>query len=201
MIARVLGAAVLAIALGGSELCAQRPFRSGFWLENGVGTGTIRVGCGTCEEPLAGYGQSSYLRAGGTVSPRVVLGIELFALLDDAFPVPDSDSTLMVENVSIAPVVLWYPWESGLFFKWGVGLAHGEILVTGEDGEPLTLASGTGSGITFGVGLDTPIFSWLSITTNFGVYYTALGDVSVPGLYIDDVITTMYNANFAITIR
>lgn len=191
---------MLAVA-GPAPASAQRPYRSGFWFENGVGTGTIRIGCTTCAEPTVVYGQSSYVRAGGTLSRRVAIGIEVFTLLDKTFGIAAGDSSLQVENVSLGPVVLWYPWKGGLFLKGGLGVAHGEVFVADTAGHTTTLASGTGSGVTFGAGFDIPVFKWLSITANFGIYYTALGDVTVEGTYIDDVITSMYNANFAFTIR
>jgi hypothetical protein len=182
-------------------VAAQRPFRSGFWVENGVGTGTIRIGCSTCAEPTVVYGQSSYLRGGASLSSRVLLGIEVFALLDERFGLAEGDSSLTIENVIVGPVVLWYPWRGGLFLKGGFGLAHGEVLIREAGANAAPLATGTGSGVMFGAGFDVPIFKWLSVTANFGIYYTALGDVRVQGTYIDDVITSMYNANFAITIR
>ncbi len=193
----------LLAAMPAHDITAQRPYRSGFWLENGVGTGTIRIGCTSCAEPTVVYGQSSYLRGGGSLSSRVLLGFEVFALLDDHFGIAQGDSSLTVENVSLGPVVLWYPWRSGLFFKGGFGLAHAEVTLGATDPktQPVSLASGTGSGVTFGVGFDVPVFKWLAITANLGIYYTALGDVTVRGSLVDDVITSMYNANFAITIR
>jgi hypothetical protein len=30
--------------------------------------------------------------------------------------------------------------------------------------------------VTFGAGFDIPVFKWLAVTANFGVYYTALGE-------------------------
>lgn len=198
---------VLVLALGilgggpAGDLAAQRPLRRGFWLEAGAGTGTVRIGCGTCAEPLVAYGESSYLRGGGALSARVLWGIEVFALLDKTFGVADADSTLTIENVSIAPIVLWYPWRGGVFLKGGVGFARGEVAVPGPNDDPILVASGNGSGVTFGVGFDVPLFSWLSVTANLGVYYSALGDVTVDGVTVDDVIASMYNANFAITIR
>lgn len=184
-----------------APIAAQQPYRHRFWMEMGVGTGTIRLGCATCTEPVSAYGESSYLRVGGSLSPRVVWGLELFSLLDPAFGLTASDSTVGLESVSISPVVLWYPWQGGLFVKAGVGVAHGEVLGTDSAGTTTTLTSGTGSGLTFGIGFDTPIFSWISITANLGIYFGALGDVTIQGAPFDDAVTSMYNANFAITIR
>lgn len=193
--------ALIVLCVPTGALDAQGPYRKGFWIENGVGTGTIRIGCATCTEPTVVYGQSSYLRGGVSLSSRVLLGLEVFALLDDKFGVAAGDSSLTIENVIFGPVVLWYPWRGGLFLKGGVGLAHGEILISELGASAAPLATGTGSGVMFGAGFDVPIFKWLSVTANFGIYYTALGDITVQGSLIDDLITSMYNANFAITIR
>ena len=46
-----------------------------------------------------------------------------------------------------------------------------------------------------------PIRKWLSITANIGIYYTAIGDITVQGTRYEDIIATMYNANFALTFR
>ena len=53
----------------------------------------------------------------------------------------------------------------------------------------------------FGIGLDVPVHRWFAVTANFGVYYSAAGDVRLVGNHVDDVITTVYQANFAITLR
>ena len=190
-------AAGMAFPLAGQE----RPYRSGFWLENGVGTGTVRIGCSTCEDVTSAYGQSSYLRLGGSLSRRALLGFEVFSLLDDQFSVAGGDSSIVAENVAISLIVMWYPWTSGVFFKGGAGLAVSEYVVTAPGGGESAITSGVGSGVTFGAGFDVPIRNWLSVTANLGVYFTALGDLTVQGVLIDDVIATLYNANFAITIR
>jgi hypothetical protein len=195
-VAGLLAAAAPAPAAG-----QERPYRSGFWVENGVGTGTVRIGCATCEDVTSAYGESSYLRLGGSLSRRALLGAEVFTLLDDRFSVADGDSSIVAENVAISLIVMWYPWSSGVFFKGGAGLAVAEYSVTAPGGGESVATSGVGSGVTFGAGFDVPIFKWLSITANLGIYFTALGDLTVQGVVIDDVIASLFNANFAFTIR
>ncbi len=194
--------ALLGALVGLCALPAQgQPTRKNFWAESGAGTGGLWVGCAGCEAPLVAYGESSYLRAGGAFSRRVLWGVEAFTLLNKTFEAAEEGSVLRVESVSVAPIVLWYPWENGVFFKGGVGLSRSEVRLPGEgDAAPL-LASGTGSGMTFGAGFDVPIVSWLALTVNVGAYFGAIGDLSVEQMYVDDVITTMYNANFALTLR
>jgi hypothetical protein len=191
----------LGLCVVAAPLTAQRQSRSGLWLESGGGTGTIRVGCATCAEPISLYGESAYLRIGGTLSRKVLLGLEIFTLTDRTFRLSDGDSTIVVENAVIAPVVLWYPWAGGTFVKMGVGFARSDIAAPLLEGSPAIISNGIGSGVTFGAGFDIPLRKWLALTVNVGVYYSALGDVIVNANPVDDVITTMYNANFAITIR
>lgn len=179
----------------------EQPVRQGWWAEIGAGTGGVWVGCATCEEPTAYFGESTYLRGGGAFSERVLWGVEVFTLLNRTFQAAQSRGPSEVENMSLAPIVLWYPWRGSLFVKGGVGLARSEVRVPGPvEGETIRVR-GTGSGLTFGAGFDVPLLSWLAVTTNFGVYFGAVGDVSVPPDYVDDVITTMYNVNFALTLR
>lgn len=182
-------------------ITAPRPYRRHFWLETGGGTGTTRIACSTCPDLTIMYGESSYLRMGGSLSDRILLGVETFTLLDKRVLHPNSgDTSAVIENESIAPIVMWYPWKGGVFVKGGVGLAHGAFTVRRSSVDSV-VTEGWGSGLTFGAGFDMPIRKWLSITANIGIYYTALGDVTVQGTSFEDLIATMYNANFAITIR
>jgi hypothetical protein len=133
----------------------------------------------------------------------VLAGIEAFGLLDRSFRA--TADTL--ENVTVGPIVLWYPWNGGVFLKGGVTLGVGSATVHPPDLEPVTTRR-LGAGVAFGAGFDIPVHKWLSITANFGVYYNAQGDVLVkpadgvnPAEYLEDVIVSMYNANFAITLR
>ena len=193
--------ALLLLSGGSSKAAAQHPRRSGFWAEVGAGGGNIHLGCSSCLEPTVTYGRGAYVRLGGGISRRVLWGIELFGLLDEEFVAGEGDTPVTIENASLSPVVIWYPWSGGLFFKGGMGVTNTSVITPGVDGSPPIVVSGTGSGLTFGVGLDIPVHKWFSVTTNFGVYYSAAGDVRLTGSIVDDVITTVYQANFAITLR
>jgi hypothetical protein len=196
--------AMLALLLIGgtaTSLAAQHPRRNGFWLEIGGGGGNIHLGCSTCVEPTVTYGRSGYVRLGGGISRRVYWGLELFGLLDEDFRAGDDDTPVTIENSTVSPIILWYPWRGGMFFKGGIGITNTAVITPGIDDVPPIVVSGTGSGLTFGVGLDVPLHKWFSVTANFGVYYSAVGDVALTGTIVDDVITTVYQANFAITLR
>lgn len=186
-----------------AEARAQQPTRSGFWLEAGTGTGGVWVGCTGCGEATAAFGGSGYLRGGGAFSDRVLWGLEVFSLLNefDEADMAQPDSTFEADNRSFGPVVLWYPWRNGVFIKGGVGLSYNEIRLRGPGGGAAVLNRSVGSGLSFGVGLDVPVLSRLALTVSFGAYFGAVGDIAVRDTYVDDVITTMYNANVALTIR
>jgi hypothetical protein len=59
----------------------------------------------------------------------------------------------------------------------------------------------TGSGLTFGMGFDIGVFSWLALSGNLGTYVTAVGDVHVNGTVVDDIIATVYEAGVGLTLR
>jgi hypothetical protein len=191
-------AGLLMLAAPGS---AQQPLRSGLWFELGRGSGNIRIGCATCERPTSIFGSSGFLRIGGSLSQRVMLGLGIFSLLDDRFQDRGTDSVVTLENSSIGPTVLWYPWKSGFYLNGGLGLTKVELVVPESDDSPEIITAGTGSGVHFGAGLDIPIRKWLSTSFSFGVYYSAIGDVPISADVVDDVITTSYHVGISVVIR
>ena len=146
------------------------------------------------------YGAASHLRAGGSLAGGVLFGLELFALDATGVVLGSGTQPAEGENVSLAPIVIWYVGGGGFFLKAGAGIARGNFTVRPAEGEPTTTRR-TGSGLTFGVGFDVPLGSWLALTANLGTYVTAIGDVNLDGEVIDDVISTMYGAAVAITVR
>ena len=193
--------AVLVAALA-VPVAAQRPMRSGLWAEFGRGGGNVHLGCATCAEPTVTYGRSGYLRVGGSLTPRILWGGELFTLFDREFGSAEDGTALTLDISALSSVVLWYPWRGGLFFKGGLGLAHTELVAPVSEGTPeQIITTGTGSNLSFGIGLDVPLSRRFSVTANFGMFYSAIGDVALLESVVDDIITTVYQANFAITIR
>ena len=95
---------------------------------------------------------------------------------------------------------LWYPWKQRLFIKSGVGIGVGEFTVTAPAAQPL-LADGVGVSLTFGAGLDVPIWRSFALTANAGVWFTAIGDIVLPNARVDDVIATLYSINIGFAIR
>ena len=135
------------------------------------------------------------------------LGVTRFTLLDKSVNLAGSDTVVTTASELLGVIVMWYPYSSGVYFKGGLGAGHGQFTVRppkppdGSPEPPPVITDGIGSGVTFGVGLDLPVFKWLSITANIGTYFIAIGDITVGGTVFEDLIGTMYNANFAFTIR
>lgn len=195
----LLGTA-LTLFLAAGDASAQSG-RRGFWLEGMLGTGTVRNTCAGCPGVTVGYGSAYHLRMGGSLNPRVHLGVEVFSMRASDFrPGPGTDP-VEAENASLAPIVLWYVGRSGFFLKAGAGLARGTFTVESEEGsDPLTVER-TGSGLTFGVGFDMRLADWLALTANLGTYVTAIGDVNVNDTLVDDIIATVYEAGVGLTLR
>ena len=179
---------------------AQEPHRSGFWLETGSGPGAVRIGCSGCPDITTAGGSSGYLRLGGVLSPKVLLGVETFGFTNQHFAFAGQAASVIAEDASLGAVVLWYPWRGGVFLKGGLGLARGTFTVT-PDSSPVLHATGTGVGLTLGAGFDLRLSRRFALTLNAADCITAIGDVVLPGTRVDDVIATMYQLTLGLTVR
>lgn len=197
---RGLAVFVVVTAGTGGTTHAQRPHRSGLWFEMGAGAASIRVSCSNCEEITRASGSGVALRIGGLISDRVLLGVESFTFLDESFGLDPSDTSLVAVNSNFGAVALWWPWKGGFFLKGGLGIAHGEYTLHAET-EDEEVFRGTGVGLTFGVGYDLNVKRWLAFTANAGAYVTAIGDLVLPSVRVDDVIPSMYTITVGFTIR
>jgi hypothetical protein len=137
---------------------------------------------------------------GGSLSPRVLVGLEVFSLYSSELVFSPGVAPVEAENGSLAPIVIWYVGRSGFFLKSGVGLAQGTFTVRSPTGAAVTTER-VGSSFTFGVGFDIALSRWVALTANLGTYVTAIGDVIVDTAIIDDVIATVYEAGVGITLR
>jgi len=199
-LAAAVTVALLALLCMVGEASAQAAVRNGFWLEFGTGTGTVRNTCAGCANVTVAYGPTNHLRVGRTLTPRVLVGLELFAMQSSELVLGPGAAPVDAENGSLAPIVIWYVGDSGFFLKGGAGLASGTFTVQSTPGEPVTTER-TGSGLTFGVGFDIALMRWFALTANLGTYVTAIGDVRVDDTVVDDVIATVYEAGIGFTFR
>ena len=201
---RWVRSSVLAITLllwGVPDASAQRAPRSGFWVEAARGTGTVRNTCSDCPHVTSAYGDANYLRVGVSLSSTpVLLGLELFALSSTNLPLAAGAPPVDAENGAIGPIVMWYFGGSGLYLRGGAGLSRGTYTVRTSAGETATVER-TGSALTFGAGFDIGLWSWLAITADVGTYIASVGDVTVDGALVDDIIATVYQASVGLALR
>lgn len=195
-------AMLLALGLGApAALEAQKnPHRQGLWGEIGNGPTRFRIGCSSCSGVTTSGGHGSILRIGGTLSHKVLLGVETFGFLDKAFGFDPDDTTLVAEHGSLMGVVLWYPWRAHFYVRGGAGLSAGDFTVASDSGPPV-IASGAGVGLSFGLGFDVPISRKFALSAQLGAYITAIGDIVLPTRTVDDVIPTMYTMQFGLIFR
>jgi hypothetical protein len=198
----------LSLAVSGSVLWgaadgayAQERVRSGFWMEAAKGTGTVRNTCAAgCEGVTVAYGPTYHFRAGGSVGSRVLVGVELFSHRAPKLVLAPGVSAVDAHSGSLTPVVLWYVGESGFYLKGGAGLNQGTYTVRPPTGDPITTER-LGTGLTFGVGLDLGLGDRFALTANFDSFVNAVGDVSVDGTLVDDIIATVYEVGIGIVLR
>lgn len=127
--------------------------RQGFWISFGFGAGSL--GCEDCDDRLNGVNFN--LRAGGTLSQRLLIGGEV-----NGWTKTQDDATLTVTNVG--PVLLFYPSaQGGFFLKGGLGLATTEL----ELGS-LTIEE-EGVGLTLGLGYDARVGRKFALTPYFDI--------------------------------
>lgn len=134
---------------------AQNPqTRQGFFISFGFGAGSL--GCDDCGDERES-GVNAYLRLGGTLSQRLLIGGEV-----NGWSKTEDDVTLTVSNVG--PVIMFYPSANGGFFlKGGLGLSNISLELgnfTIED---------DGIGVTLGLGWDARVGKNFALTPYFDI--------------------------------
>jgi hypothetical protein len=137
----------------------------------GLGAGFDRVFCEICDGSVQA-GWSGYLRLGGTVSPRILLGGELTGWLAGR-----EEATQSMGAVSF--VAYWYPADTNLYLKGGGGV----IGFRSADGEDAVTS--TTFGPTLGLGYEQLVSPKVSIVPFFNVLVAPSGALRFNG---DEVI-------------
>jgi hypothetical protein len=124
--------------------------REGFFIGFGLGWGSL--GCSDCSGDRES-GLSGYLKLGGTVNDRLLLGFE-----SNGWTKEESGVRLSQGNASA--VAYFYPEaESGLFLKGGLGLSTLDLNISELGG-----VSETGFGLVAGAGYDARVGDNFSLT-------------------------------------
>jgi hypothetical protein len=166
--------------LGAAGLWAQRPqTRDGFWIGFGFGGGSAGLSCSTtfdpdCANQSRETGFTGYLKIGGTLTPKVLLGGESTGWLKS-----ESGATAQLGILSAA--AYFYPAPAtGFFVKGGPGFSvYSEKVDTlGGTYEE----SGTGFGFILGAGYDLRVGRNISITPVVNFHWGSIGETSSGGV-------------------
>jgi hypothetical protein len=143
------GAAIFALLLVSREAAAQRTLeRSGFFIGVGLGYGSLDLTCDGCDFDRQS-GLSGYLRVGGAITDRVLLGVESNGWYK-------SDEGVGVTASTVTGTVYLYPSsEADFFVRGGAGLAT----LDSED-----INADTSFGWSVGLGYDIPIGRTAALT-------------------------------------
>ena len=157
-------ALTLALALPVTALTAQRsrapaPTEGGLWFAAGLGGGWARVNCNICSDEVDG-GAGGFLRLGGTVNPRLLIGAEVTAWTHPETSVDQSAWAL-------SAAAYWYPSRKPLYIKAGLGYTVHHA----RDGVDVVTSSGVGP--QFGAGYEFTLSrNWVLspfLNTSFGL--------------------------------
>lgn len=152
--------------------------RQGFWVGVGGGYGSADASCDECEDNGREGSGAAYIKAGWTMTPRLLLGGEFNIWRKKATEIaPNVDATLNLYNAS-ATVTLYPQASSGLFIKGGVGASFLDTEFTlGRTSIAADL--GKGVGLVAGAGYDVPLGRRVSITPAVNFWFGQIGDVEV----------------------
>jgi len=146
--------------------------REGFWIGFGFGYGSALVKCDDCGNGGREGGLAGFLKLGGTLNRKVLLGAEVNVWTKD-----EEGDSLNFGNVS--GTVTYYPWtSSGFFVKGGAGFAFVDTDFR-EGNQLTTIDLGDGFGAIAGIGYDLRIRRNLSITPVCNFYFGSPGDLRI----------------------
>jgi len=124
--------------------------REGFFIGFGLGWGSL--GCDDCGGEREG-GFSGYLKLGGTVNEKLLLGFETNGWTKE-------EEGVRLSHANGSAVAYFYPQpESGFFIKGGLGVSNLDLGVSGFGS-----ASETGFGLIAGLGYDARVGAMFSLS-------------------------------------
>jgi hypothetical protein len=163
-----LAAAVLS---AGTALAATQE-REGFWIGLGAGYGSAAAKCDDCEANGREKGPAGFLKLGGTLNQKVLLGAEFNIWSDSA----EGEALNFYTGTA---TITFYPWaSSGFFVKGGAGVSFVDADLR-QGSKLVTVDLGEGFGAVAGVGYDLRIRRNLSLTPVCNFYLGWPGDLRV----------------------
>lgn len=194
-IVRFTAGAALAFVLSVSlPSAASAQEREGFWFGFGAGVGSADVTCDDCDADAdRETGGAGYVKAGWTLNPRVLLGIEGSAWTKTQ----DEDGIDVTVNMyNVSGTLTFYPSDTaGFFVKGGAGLAFVDTKL--KRGTTLDIDLGNGLGLLAGIGYELRLGNRVRLTPALDAYYGNIGDIRLAG---EDVATGWKQNVVALTI-
>lgn len=172
--ARLLVSLATLTWLAAASVSAQSPqspqMRQGFWIGFGFGGGSAGLSCNTSFDPNCANqsretGFAGYLKMGGTLTPKLLLGGE-----STGWTKSESGTTFRL--ATLAAAAYFYPAPAtGFFVKGGPGFS----VYSASDSTDKE--SGTGFGFILGAGYDIRVGRNISITPGANFLWGSIGDV------------------------
>jgi hypothetical protein len=162
--------AVSCVAFPSIASAAHPQERHGFWIGLGGGVGSSKATCDECEGGERETGAVGYVKLGGTLNERVLLGGEF-----NLWTKEEEGVTLNFYNASVT-VTLYPQPSSGFFLRGGVGASFVDTEIL-EDSTRITVDLGTGVGLIVGAGYDLRVGKNISITPAVDFWYGKPGDL------------------------
>lgn len=165
---------VLSLAGAGSAWAGRPQERKGVWFGLGGGYGSANATCDGCDRGGRESGGTGFLKLGGTLNQRVLLGGEFNLWTKD-------EDGVALNLYNFSATVTFYPRaSSGFFVKGGLGASWVETEL--RDGSTTTTEKlGTGLGLLVGAGYDLRIARKISITPGLNYYYGQPGELKIDG--------------------
>ena len=142
-----------------SRASAPPPVSSGLWFAAGLGGGWASVNCAICADAAEG-GLSGFMRLGGVLSSRVLIGAEVAAWAQQ-------DGGVDQSAWALSAAALWYPSRRPYYLKGGFGYTTHHA----DDGVDVVTTWGIGPQV--GAGYDLPIATnWMLspfVNASFGM--------------------------------
>jgi hypothetical protein len=182
-------AGLLLGALAGTPGWAQQPaFHHGFWASAGVGSALTDVSCNVCIEDSKSV-LSAYLRGGVTLSPRLLLGLELLGT-------DNSEDGVNERILALSGVGTFHPGGGGFFLRGGLGILK---FKADDDTNELTASL---LSVQLGAGYELPVSQRLALSLFSTLVTTATGDLDFNGTRVtDDMRLTLIQFGLGVTMR
>jgi hypothetical protein len=143
--------------------------RAGFWGGISLGPGVRSSRCDSCGKQGPAIAPAMIGRLGYTLSPRVLIGVEVDVWTQQKTDIAGGATTLGLT---------WYPApRRGFFLKGGIGSSWFRRQTGSDDDNRPIYATGSGPGFMVGAGWDARATPTVSFTPSLTVWGGAPGDV------------------------